>query len=102
MGLWICINEPNGTLYGYPGIEPFQNQKITIKEGWNHVGFPSRSRKNRTEAMNNLTFGNEIDSIWTYFGINKRWYQIEENDSLEPGRGYFIRSRINTTWEVPL
>jgi parallel beta-helix repeat protein len=102
MGLWISIHEPDGVLFEYKGIRSFQNTSIQINEGWNHVGFPSGTRKNRTEALNNLTFGLEIDAIWTYYTNLDYWDRIEENDSLEPGRGYFIHSKVETTWEVPL
>ena len=63
MGFWIYITEPGGVLYQYFGTKPTENQTIALHPGWNLVGYPSLAIKNRTTALNNLTFGNDVDSI---------------------------------------
>jgi hypothetical protein len=47
------------------------------------VGYPSLSNKNRTAALNNITFGQDVDSIWTYNAERRRWQEIGEWDQFE-------------------
>jgi parallel beta-helix repeat protein len=102
MGFWIYITEPGGVLFQYFGIQPTENQTITLHPDWNLVGYPSLRNKNRTNALNNLTFSNDVDSIWTYKAETQKWYEIGEFDYFELGRGYWVHSKVKKTWEVPL
>jgi parallel beta-helix repeat protein len=102
MGIWIHITDPNGTLFLYPGVQPTENQKILLNAGWNLVGFPSLTRKDRTSALNTLTFGNEVDSMWTFNAASKKWDEIGSSDYFEVGRGYWIHANSKCVWEVPL
>lgn len=101
-GFWIHVTEPGGVLFQCSGILPIENQSISLKPGWNLVGYPSLNNKTRTEALNNLTFGIELDAIWTYNASSQRWKQIGEFDYFERGRGYYIHTKSECTWEVPL
>ena len=102
VGFWILIKEPDGVLMQYFGTPPFQNQTITLYQGWNLVGYPSLTRYNRTDALNNLTFEKDVDSIWTYKADTQEWHEIGPSDYFEPGRGYWIYSKVKKVWEVPL
>lgn len=102
MGFWIYITEPGGILFEYSGTQPIQNQNITLHIGWNLVGYPSLTNKNRTVALNNISFGSDVDSIWTYNAATQKWDEIGEFEYLEVGRGYWIHSLVEKTWEVPL
>ncbi len=102
MGFWIHITNPNGTLFQYPGTEPTENQKIVLYPGWNLVGYPSLSRKDRTSALNNITFGSHVDSIWTYNAAAQKWDEIGPSDYFEVGKGYWIHAKTKCVWEVPL
>ncbi len=102
IGFWIHITEPDGVLFEYFGTQITVNQSITLQKGWNMVGYPSLTRYNRTDALNNLTFDSEIDAIWTFNTQNQRWKQMEETDTFEPGRGYWIHATTECEWEVPL
>jgi parallel beta-helix repeat protein len=102
MGFWIHITQPGDTIFYINGTRIFQNQTITLHEGWNLVGYPSRTNKNRTAALNNLTFGDDIDSIWTYNATTQKWKEIGESDYFEVGKGYWVHSKVKKTWEVPL
>ena len=66
------------------------------------MGYPSLSNKNRTNALNPLTFGSEVDAIWAFDGETKRWDEIEEGDYFEIGKGYWIHAKTGCVWEVPL
>jgi parallel beta-helix repeat protein len=101
-GFWIHITEPGGILFDYSGVQPTENQSINLYKGWNLVGYPSLSNKNRTAALNNITFGNDVDSIWTYDAATQKWEEIGVSDYFELGRGYWIHSKVEMVWDVPL
>ncbi len=102
MGFWIHITNPGGVLYEYPGSQQTSNQIILLQPGWNMVGYPSQAHYNRTKGLNNLTFGSEVDSIWTYHTEVKRWKEVGVNDYFEVGRGYWIHAISECEWEVPI
>jgi parallel beta-helix repeat protein len=102
IGFWIFINDSNGTLYEYPGAPPTSNQTIQLHTGWNMVGYPSLTNHNRTIGLNNLEFGTDIDAIQWFDTATKTWHFMGPDDSFVPGRGCWVHSKVNTTWEVPL
>jgi hypothetical protein len=102
MGIWVHVTQPGGVMLQYSGIIPSENQSITLKTGWNLVGYPSLTNKTRDIALNNLTFNTEIDAIWTYNASSQKWEQIGEFDYFERGRGYWIHAKTDCVWEVPL
>lgn len=102
MGFWIHITEHGGVLFEYPGVQSTQNQTITLHPGWNFIGYPSLKNYNRTEGLNNLTFGTDVDSIWTYNAATQKWEEIGPLDYFEVGRGYWIHARVEKVWEVPI
>jgi parallel beta-helix repeat protein len=102
VGFWLYITDSNGTLFQYNGTEPTENQSIPLYPGWNMVGYPSLTSYNRTDGLNNLTFGVHVDSIWTYNAAPHKWKEIGPSDYFEHGRGYWIHSLVEKTWEVPL
>jgi hypothetical protein len=66
------------------------------------VGYPSLSNKNRTAALNNLTFGNEVDAIWTYNNAGQKWDEIGQSDYFMLGKGYWVHATTKCMWEVPV
>jgi parallel beta-helix repeat protein len=101
-GFWIHITNPSGTIFRYDGSNLTFNQTINLQPGWNMVGYPSRSNKNLTEGLNNLTYGSDVDAIWTYNATTQTWEEITESDNFEVGRGYWVHSKVTKTWIVPL
>jgi parallel beta-helix repeat protein len=102
IGFWIFINDPNGTLFEYPGTPPPFTQTIQLYEGWNMVGYPSLTNHNRTVGLNNLEFGVDVDAIQWYDTPTKTWHFMDQDDSFVPGRGYWVHSKVEAGWEVPL
>jgi hypothetical protein len=102
MGFWIHITEPGGVFLEYPGTELTENQNITLYPGWNLVGYPSNSNYNRTDGLNNLTFGSEVNVIWSFDAALQKWEIMGEFDNFENGKGYWIHTNDEVTWEVPL
>jgi parallel beta-helix repeat protein len=102
MGFWIHITKSGDTIFLYNGTIPTENQTIQIYEGWNMVGYPSQTSYNRTEGLNNLTFGVDVDAIQWFNATSKTWNYLNENDYFVPGRGYWFHSLVEGEWEVPL
>jgi parallel beta-helix repeat protein len=102
MGFWIHITQPGDTIFFYNGTQPTVNQTITLHPDWNLVGYPSLTTYNRTTGLNNITFDTDVDSIWTYDAKSQKWDEMGPSDYFEPGRGYWIHSKVNKTWIVPL
>jgi parallel beta-helix repeat protein len=102
MGFWIHITQPGDTIFLYNGTQPTQNQTIQLHEGWNIVGYPSLSSYNRTEGLNNLTFNTHVNAIWTYNAATQKYKQLTESDYFEIGKGYYIHTKAECTWAVPL
>jgi parallel beta-helix repeat protein len=102
MGFWIHITHPGDTFFLYNGTQPTENQIIQLHKGWNLVGYPSLESYNRTDGLNNLTFDNQVDAIWTYDASYQKWIEMGETDYFELGRGYYIHIKTECEWEVPL
>jgi parallel beta-helix repeat protein len=102
ISFWIHITKPGETVFTYNGFQPTSNQSIQFQPGWNMVGYPSLTSRNRTEGLNNLEFGVDVDVIQWFDAANKAWYSMGPNDSFVPGRGYWMYSNIDSGWEVPL
>jgi parallel beta-helix repeat protein len=102
MGFWIHITNPGETIFLYNGTQPPENQSIHLIPGWNLVGYPSLTSYNRTDGLNNLTFDNQVDAIWTYDASTQKWNEMNESDYFELGIGYYIHAKTECEWEVPL
>jgi parallel beta-helix repeat protein len=102
MGFWIYITQPGDTIFLYNGTQPTSNQSILLHPGWNMVGYPSLTSYNRTEGLNNLTFNNQVDAIWSYDAATQKWEEMGESDNFIIGRGYYIHAKSECEWEVPL
>jgi hypothetical protein len=101
MGFWIHISEPRGVLFEYSGSPPGAAQVISLRTGWNVVGYPTSGNKQRDVALNTLTFGVEVDSIWYFDALNQTWREIGPSDYFVQGRGYWIHATQDSMWEVP-
>ncbi|UCE38642.1 MAG: right-handed parallel beta-helix repeat-containing protein [Thermoplasmata archaeon] len=102
MGIWIHITQPGDTIFFYNGTRLTENQNIALHPGWNMVGYPSLSNRDRTSALNNIDFPNDVDAIWTFNSVTQRWGKMGPSDYFEIGRGYYIHSKVTKVWDVPL
>jgi hypothetical protein len=102
MGFWVHITEPDGVLFEYSGTQPTSNQTIQFQPGWNMVGYPSLTSRNRTFGLNNLEFGTDVDAIQWYDTPTKTWHFMDQDDIFVPGKGYWVHSKVEAGWEVPL
>jgi parallel beta-helix repeat protein len=102
MGFLIHITDTPGVVFEYPGTPLISNQSINLDVGWNLVGYPSLGNYNRTVGLNKLKFGTDVDAISWLDSETKTWNFLNENDYFVPGRGYWIHSKVDIDWEVPL
>jgi parallel beta-helix repeat protein len=102
MSFWIHINKTGDTIFVYNGTQPTTNQTIQLYSGWNMVGYPSLTNHNRTVGLNNLDFGVDVNAIKWFDAATKTWHFIDQDDSFVPGRGYWVHSKVEAWWEVPL
>lgn len=100
MGFWIHITEPGGTDLIVDGSIPGSPQTISIKQGWNLVGYPSSTKRVRDSALNNLAFDNEIDAIQYYDTSTNKILYLGKNDKMESGRGYWFHAKVDCDWQV--
>jgi parallel beta-helix repeat protein len=102
MGIWIHNAWQTEVIFMYNGSKPTSNVTIPLHTGWNLVGYPSLTSKNRTTALNNIIFGSDVDKIQTYDARTQTWMELGPEDHFELCRGYWIHSLVDKTWEVPL
>ena len=102
MGFWVHITNPAGVQLVYYGTEPAKNQEISLHKGWNLVGYPAVCYRERTEALNTIVFGPDVDAVWAYNVDIQTWEEIDNSDNIVPENGYWIHSKVDKTWEVPL
>jgi outer membrane protein assembly factor BamB len=100
MAFWIHINQTGNTTLYFNGT-PTSNRTISLNPGWNFVGFPSLTNHSRTNGLNNLVFGVDVDTIQWFNASTRTWQFMEVDDYFIPGRGYLIHSKVETSWEVP-
>jgi predicted phosphodiesterase len=102
IGFWVHITEPAGISFECSGVEPTENQAISLHLGWNLVGYPSLSSYSRENGLNNLVFGVDVNCIQWYDAGTQMWYDMGPSDDFVPGMGYWMHSNFEATWDVPL
>ncbi len=102
MGLLIHMTKSGGTTLFLQGDSPTTNQSINLHLGWNMVGYPSTTHRLRDDALNNLGFGSDVDVVQYYDSQSQTFRNLEENEYMEPGMGFWIHATTDSVWEVPL
>jgi hypothetical protein len=52
--------------------------------------------------LNNLGFYTEVDALYYYSSVTRKFKEMGSSDYFEPGRGYYIHVKTDCIWEVPL
>jgi parallel beta-helix repeat protein len=102
MGFWIFVTREGGTALSLEGDRPTTPRFLNLHFGWNLVGYPSNISMQRDEALNTLFFGSDVDAVQYYDTSEGKLKTLEENDLMEPGKGYYIHAQTDCVWEVPL
>jgi hypothetical protein len=100
-GYWIEVSE-NVNLF-WPNS--FSTSEITLKSGWNHVGFNYTSPLSVFETFGPIS--NKLASVWEYKqGVWSSY--IPDNPAsttlleLSPGAGYWIQATEGCQWTFPI
>ena len=102
-GFWLHVIDPEGTTLVVFGDDLTSSQNISLYQGWNLVGFPSKTNKTRDIGLGTLSFESDVDAIWTYNSTMQKWIELYDSmDYFEIGRGYWMHSRVLGVWNVPL
>jgi hypothetical protein len=103
-GIWIYITEPGGTTLTVYGDELIIEESIPIRPGWNLVGYPSKSDKQVSVALNNLNLGTDVDYVGYFDATTDKFVSLTGSDYMEVGRGYYMHSVSvsELIWNVPL
>jgi hypothetical protein len=56
----------------------------------------------RDDALNNLTFGVHVDMVITFNATSDGWEELGPLDVFTLGRGYWLHSKEDIVWDVPL
>jgi len=100
LGYWIKMNR-RARLIGL-GMQPVT--AITLKTGWNLVGYNSQTPKPVEDCISTI----ECNSVWTYDPDQEEWLRyFPEGPSflnnirfMEPGKAYWINSKEEGVWDV--
>jgi hypothetical protein len=101
IGFWVHIIEHGGVLLEYSGSPPGLTGVINLHTGWNAVGYPASGNYQRDMALNSLTYGVDVDSIWYFDTGNQTWREVGPSDHFVIGRGYWIHATQDCVWMVP-
>jgi hypothetical protein len=101
MGFWIYITKHQRKNLTISDKKFTTNLDITLHRGWNLVGYPCLQSFYRTYALNNIEYGQELDSIQYFDAKTKTWHEIASGDSFEPGRGYYFHLKTDIIWTPP-
>jgi len=99
-GYWINMME--AATLTVTGTEP--SKSIDLIRGWNLVGYNSCTPQSIVDALASID-GKSI-SVWAY--INGQWRVYDPANpgfsdltTMEPGYGYWIKTKQNCTWTLP-
>jgi calcium-activated chloride channel regulator 3/4 len=99
-GYWINMMQA-GTLT-VTGTEP--SESIDLIRGWNLVGYNSCTPQSIVDAL--ASIDGKYISVWAY--INGQWRVYDPANpgfsdltTMEPGYGYWIKTKQNCTWTLP-
>jgi hypothetical protein len=101
MGFWININNSNGAIFMASGVKPSVSLQITLKPGWNLVGYPSLVDTHTVaSALSGITY----DIIQYYDAITDKFVTLDSTGYLTRGKGYWIHcpGSSDQTLNVPL
>ena len=95
MGLWVHVNNTNGTTLSHGGIEPGIT-KIHMENGWNLVSYPTTMRMPISDALAGIPYTEVRAQEPSGLGLAS----LDPGDLMEPGKGYWIYCENECDWIV--
>ncbi len=96
MGIWIHITvlgDGKLTVYGDYGT----STQISLKAGWNMVGYPGQTSKNINEALGGI---NDVPVEGYCSNSSYLITQLSGSYIMNPGEGYWVHVTADTVWTV--
>lgn len=99
-GYWLKVSSPVKLSLEGVGI----SKPIHLDAGWNLVGYNSGHSSSMDTLLESMK--NDVEIIWTYQSGNWFSYSPDQSKlsnlmSMEPGVGYWIRTKNACTWTLP-
>jgi hypothetical protein len=77
-----------------------QTTQISLKEGWNLVGYPSLETKQRDTALASILGSfNKVEFLDAASGVHEA---VDSSDPMNPGFGYWIHAKTDCIWEMSI
>lgn len=97
-GFWINITAP--CTLQIMGTRPSSPTSISLKAGWNLVGFPSQQAAYTVADVKTATGATHVEA---FDGTAAPYYLrvAPDTDALVAGRGYWVYVPADATWSVP-
>jgi hypothetical protein len=95
MGLWVYITtlgDGNLTVKGDYGT----STQITLKTGWNLVGYPAQTTKTVSASL----AGTGYDKVEAYNSTSPYIKTLTGSDTMVPGQGYWVHVTSDATWTI--
>ncbi len=99
MGLWIYMKEDD--ILVITGELP-TSTTITLKKGWNLVGYPSLTARSLTDALSSISSKYDVVFHYDRTDTSDSWKQDLDGDLIEmrPGKGYWIHAKEDCYWVI--
>ena len=97
MGLWVNITIVGDGYLNISGYNP-TSMTITLKAGWNLVGYPSLCT-NMTVSDAFLGTSVDIVEVFDSYRVYKTRV-MEPSEVMKPGNGYWVHSTVDCVWAV--
>lgn len=99
MGLWIYMKEDD--ILVITGELP-TSTTITLRKGWNLVGYPSLTTQSLTEALSSISGKYNVIFHYDRTDVSDPWKRDLDGDltEMEPDKGYWIHAKEDCNWVI--
>jgi hypothetical protein len=73
---------------------------ISLKAGWNLVGYPSLTERTRDDALASIS--GSYNKVEFYNTTTDKEEGLGPSDLMYPGYGYWIHATSDCVWDVPV
>jgi hypothetical protein len=72
--------------------------QISLKSGWNLVGYPCLTEKLKDDALSSIS--GKYNMVERFDTVKDREVRLESGDYMQPGLGYWIHVTQDCTWTI--
>jgi hypothetical protein len=96
-GYYVKMTNPDYLVVA--GVVPAGTQ-ISLKAGWNLVGYPCLESKSVSEALDSIS--GSYNKVEFFNTTSDKEEGLGPSDLMHPGLGYWIHATSDCVWEVPI